>query len=78
MMYEEEIKNVILDSLQNRLSSIALCVGKLLEEGYLPNNKKQVQLSLLSILSSAYTHINSFSKEQQDKLDKLYNNIVRL
>ena len=78
MMYEEEIKNVILDSLQNRLSSIALCVGKLLEEGYLPNNKKQVQLSFLSILSSAYTHINSFTKEQQDKLDKLYNNIVRL
>ena len=78
MMYEEEIREAVLDTLENRVSSIALCIGKFLEEGYIPNNKKEIQLNWLTILIPAYKHINSFTKEQQDNLDRIYNNVIRL
>lgn len=78
MMYEDGIKEAVLDTLENRVSSIALCIGKLLEEGYLPNNKKEVLLSWLTILIPAYEHINSFTEEQQTKLDSIYNKVIRL
>ena len=78
MMYEEEIKNVILDTLNTRVSSISLCIGKLLEEGYLPNNKKKILLNWLTILIHAYNNIDMFSEDQQHKLDNIYNNLIRL
>lgn len=78
MMYEKEIREAVLDTLENRVSSIALCIGKLLEEGYIPNNKKEIQLNWLTILIPAYEHINSFTREQQDNLDRIYNNVIRL
>ena len=78
MLYDEEIKEAVLGTLENRVSSIALCIGKLLEEGYLPNNKKEVLLSWLTILIPAYEHINSFTEEQQIKLDSIYNKVIRL
>ena len=78
MMYENGIKEAVLDTLENRVSSIALCIGKLLEEGYLPNNKKEVVLSWCSILIHAYENINSYTEEQQHNIDRIYNNVIRL
>lgn len=78
MLYETQIRDTILDTLDNRVSSIALYIGRLLEEGYIPNNKKEVLLNWLTVLTHAYMNINSFTQEQQTNLDKLYNTLITL
>lgn len=73
MLYENENeRQEILDTLNNRVSSISLCVVKLLEQGYLPNQKKKCLLSIAPILIDAYYNILLFNERQQANLDKIY------
>ena len=44
MLYEESLKAAVLDSLEDRRSSTADVIIALIEQGYNPNNKKNVVL----------------------------------
>lgn len=78
MLYENKITDTMLDVLQDRMSGIADCIQLLMKEGYLPNKNKTIILNWSSILLDAYENIDVFSKEQQKKLDILYNKVLKL
>lgn len=78
MLYEDDIRNAVLDALNDRASSIVLSIGKLLEEGYLPSKRKKYLLSMAIILINVYENIDLFTEEQQDKLDEIVNSIITL
>ena len=78
MEYDNVLKQEVLDSLENRLSSIAFCVQGLLKEGYESSQENRDILNITSILIEAYKNIDIFSKERQDKLDNIYNKLLTL
>ena len=78
MLYEKELKQVMLDVLENRVSGIASSINNLNEQGYIPNKKKRTVLDWSIILIHAYENIDIFSKEQQMKLDAIYNKVLKL
>lgn len=78
MLYEENIKSAVLDTLENRVSGIADCIVALIEEGYIPNKVKSVILDWSSILIDAYENIDVLTKEQQNNIDRIYNTVIKL
>ena len=78
MLYDNDLKEVMLDTLHERVSSITNCIVVLLNEGYIPNKNKTTIVNWSSILIDAYENIDVFSKEQQNKLDILYNKVLKL
>lgn len=78
MLYEPKLKQVMLDVLENRMSGIADCIQILFDNGYIPNKNKMTILNWSAILIDAYENVDVLSKEQQDKLDNLYNRVLKL
>ena len=78
MLYEPNLKEVMLAVLKNRTAGIADCITALLNEGYIPNKNKYTVLDWTSIMIDAYENVDILSKEQQNKLDRLYNKILKL
>ena len=78
MLYKADKKQDMLDDLENRLSSIVdVCVA-LAEEGYNPNNAKNVKLSWTSIMIDACYNMDVFSPEQHTKIEQLYSKVMAL
>lgn len=78
MLYNAEKKQEMLDTLENRVSSIIdICIS-LSNQGYIPNKNKTVKLSLCSICIDAIDNINFFSEEYKDDFENLYNKIISL
>lgn len=78
MLYDEKLKQVMLDILDKRVSGIADCIENLAEQGYAPNKNKINILDWGTILIHAYENIHVFDKEQQNNLDILYNKVLKL
>jgi hypothetical protein len=78
MLYEPKLKETMLDVLENRMSSIADCIQILFDNGYIPNKNKVTILNWSAILIDAYENIDVLSKEQQNKLDIIYNKVLKL
>lgn len=78
MLYEPKLNQAMLAILQDRVAGIANCINALLQEGYVPNKNKYTIFNWSSILIDAYENIDVFTKEQQDKLDLLYNKILKM
>ena len=78
MLYNAEKKQEMLDTLENRVSSIIdICIS-LSNQGYIPNKSKTIKLSLCSICIDAIDNINFFSEEYKDDFENLYNKIISL
>ena len=78
MLYEPKLKQAMLDVLEERMSGIADCIQILFDNGYIPNKNKMTILNWTAILIDAYENVDVLSKEQQDKLDNLYNRVLKL
>lgn len=78
MLYEPKLNQAMLAILQDRVAGIANCINALIQEGYVPNKNKYTIFNWSSILIDAYENIDVFTKEQQDKLDLLYNKILKM
>ncbi len=79
MLYDNEaLKNTMLDALDDRVSSITSTIVSLLKEGHIPNKNKITIVDWSSILFHAYENIDVFTKEQHNKLDILYNRVLKL
>lgn len=78
MLYESSLKQAVLDTLEDRVSSIADCIVVLLNEGYVPNKNKITILDWSSILIDAYENIDVLSKEQHEAIDRIYNKVIQL
>lgn len=78
MLYDAEKKQNMLDTLNNRVSSIVgVCVA-LVNEGYNLNKSKLNKLSWATIMIDAFDNIDIFSVEQHNKLETLYNKVMTL
>ena len=77
MMYESYLNKTMLDVLENRMSGIADSITVLIDKGYIPNKNKMTILNWTPILIDAYENIALFTEEQQNKLDKIYEKIIK-
>ena len=78
MLYDAEKKQDMLDTLNNRVSSIIdICIS-LSNEGYIPNKNKSIKLSLCSVVIDSITNITYFDESYRDKFESLYNNVISL
>ena len=78
MLYDVEKKQNMLDTLNNRVSSIVdVCVA-LVNEGYNLNKSKLNKLSWAAIMIDAFDNIDILSVEQHNKLETLYNKVMTL
>lgn len=78
MLYDEKLKKVMLDILDERVSGIAGSITDLADKGFIPNRNKINILDWGTILIHAYENIDVFSKEQQDNLDAIYNKVIKM
>lgn len=78
MLYENKLKEGMLDILQQRISSIADSIQVLVNEGYIPNKNKYNILSWSSILIDAYENADILSEDQHTKLDRIFNKVLKL
>ena len=78
MLYEPNLKDAMLDVLENRMSGIADCIQILFDNGYVPNKNKMTILNWTAILIDAYENVDVLSKEQHNKLDIIYNKVLKL
>ena len=78
MLYDVEKKQMVLDTLENRVSSIVdVCIA-LIQEGYIPNKNKSIKLSWSAILIDAFNNIDVLSIEQHNELEELYSKVMSL
>ena len=78
MLYDVEKKQMMLDALDARVSSIVdVCVA-LIQEGYIPNKNKNTKLSWSTILIDAFNNIDVLSIEQHNELEELYSKVMIL
>lgn len=78
MMYESYLNKAMLDVLKNRMSGIADCITVLIDRGFIPNKNKMTILNWTPILIDAYENIALFTEEQENKLNKIYNKVIKL
>ena len=78
MLYEPNLKQTMLDVLEERMSGIADCITVLMDNGYIPNKNKMTILNWSAILIDAYENVDVLDKEQQRSLDNLYNKVLKL
>ena len=78
MLYEPNLKDTMLDVLENRMSGIADCIQILFDNGYIPNKNKMTILNWTAILIDAYENVDVLSIEQHNKLDNIYNRVLKL
>lgn len=78
MLYDVEKKQMMLDTLEDRVSSVVdVCVA-LTNEGYIPNKNKFNKLSWTAIMIDAFENIEVLSVEQHNALETLYNKVMVL
>lgn len=78
MLYDNSLKEAMLDVLHDRVSSIADSVVALAEQGFVPNKNKITILSWSLMLIDAYENIEVLNNHQQHNLDKIYNKVLKL
>lgn len=78
MLYNVENKQVMLDALKDRVSSIVdVCIA-LIEEGYIVNKNKYVKLSWSAIMIDVCDNMDVLSPEQHTKVEQLYSKVMTL
>ena len=78
MLYDDNLKQAMLDILEERVSGIASCINNLVDNGFVPNKRKNNILDWSILLIHAYENIDIFSETQQANLDNIYNQVIKL
>ena len=74
-MYDDVIKQNITDDLESKVISIVNTSIALASQGYLVNKSKITRLNWSSLLIHAFENIDVLNREQQHKIELLYNKI---
>lgn len=78
MLYNVDLKNKIVDTLEDRvLTIVSVCIA-LTNEGYAPNKNKMVKLQWSSILIDAFDNINILNINQRKNIENIYNKVMAL
>ena len=74
-MYNDELRNTILDDLESRAEkTVSTCIA-LASQGYLVNKSKQVRVDWTAILLHAFENIDVLNEEQKHNVELLYNKL---
>lgn len=74
-MYDDLIKNNILDDFEGKVISIVNTAITLASQGYLVNKSKYIRLNWSSLLLHAFENIDVLKPEQQRNIELLYNKL---
>ena len=74
-MYDEAIKNIAINNLEQKAIGIVNTTIALNAQGYIVNRRKQIKLEWSSILLHAFENIDVLTPEQQKSIEVLYNKI---
>ena len=74
-MYDEAIKNIAINNLEQKAIGIVQTTVALTAQGYIVNRAKQTRLQWSSILLHAFENIDILTPEQQNYIEVLYNKI---
>lgn len=74
-MYDEAIKNIAINNLEQKTIGIVNTTIALTAQGYIVNRRKQIKLEWSSILLHAFENIDVLTPEQQKSIEVLYNKI---
>ena len=78
MLYDKNLKQAMLDVLEQRVSGIADSINALVQDGFIPNKNKRTILDWSIILIHAYENVDIMTQEQQQKLDIIYNKVLKM
>ena len=74
-MYDEAIKNIAINNLEQKAIGIVNTTIALAAQGYVVNRRKQIKLEWSSILLHAFENIDVLAPNQQQSIEVLYNKI---
>ena len=74
-MYDEAIKDIARNNLEQKAIGIVQTTVALTAQGYIVNRAKQTRLQWSSILLHAFENIDVLTPEQQNYIEVLYNKI---
>lgn len=74
-MYNDAIRNTILDNLESKVINIVNVSIALASQGYLVHKSKYIRLDWSSLLLHAFENIDVLKPEQQHRVELLYNKI---
>ena len=77
MLYDVNLQDTIVDTLNAKVSTIIESIVILTEEGYVPNRRKIIQLDWSSLLIHAFENINVFSEEQKKNIEYIFNTLIK-
>lgn len=77
-MYNDEIRNNIINDLEGKVMSIVNTSIALVSQGYIVNKSKYIKLNWSSLLIHAFENIDVLKLEQQNNIERLYNKISNL
>lgn len=74
-MYNDDVATNVINDLEGKTISIVNTAIVLASQGYLVNKSKYIRLDWSSLLLNAFENIDILSKEQQHKVELLYNKL---
>lgn len=78
MLYDADKKEKVLDTLNDRVSSIVDVCTMLFNEGFVVNRTKLNKLNMCIMLIHAFENIDVLSVEQHNNIELLYNKVIML
>lgn len=77
-MYNDKIKESIIDDLGSKVNSIVTTAIVLASQGYLVNKSKYVRLDWSSILIHAFENIDILKDNQKHSVELIYNKLATI
>lgn len=74
-MYNDELRKTIINNLESKAINVCNTAIALASQGYIINKSKHTKLNWSSVLLHAFENIDVLSKEQQHKVELLYNKL---
>lgn len=79
MLYDNKgLNKEILETLNDKYSKLVDNVMMLLGEGYVSSRSETNKLEWGFLLIDAYENINVLERNQQDNIDRIYNQVLKL
>lgn len=79
MLYDNKgLNKEILETLNDKYSKLVDNVMMLLDEGYVSSRSETNKLEWGFLLIDAYENINVLERNQQDNIDRIYNQVLKL
>ena len=77
-MYDDKMRETIINDLERKINSITETAITLASQGYFINKVKYTRLDWSSVLIHAFENIDILNKSQQDNIELIYNQISKL